>query len=147
MTINFDGSDIHGAHGQPVTGSFGSESQRRFYFGLHGQTEKRGGRSGRPISIEIWVFNNFGTYEAIRDYIEDNIMEKINSHGDLRIDGDPFDGYTFKDCTLDAFEMDTRTPLQDIAGTVDKDNGVNKWFAIGTLIFWQLNTGEGNGNP
>ena len=134
MSIKFDEVTIAGANGAPRIGSYQVQTMRRYYYGLIGQTEIRGGRGGRPIAIDMWIFNSFDNYQAVIDYIDTNIYYNIGARtGTLVLLGDTLNNYNFPECTLDSFEY-TITPFEDIAGTVDD----GKWFAGGTLTFWQL---------
>ena len=132
MTVRFRNATFAGTHGavQEVTPT--GYSQRRYHWGLRGETEKRGGRGSRVLRLEIWFHNNYASYAALQLFLRNVLHPEINQHGTLQITDDNI-GRTFSNCTLDSFEP-IGDPLPDVAGTVD---GVGKWFYRGFLIFWQ----------
>ena len=131
MAVKFDGLTFAGTHGTAMEGSWTSQSLRRYYFGLYGQTEKRGGRGARELTVDITLHDTYSDFAALHGFLKNKLNRKINKHGTLEVKDDNIQ-QTFKNVTFDRFDW-TQPPLADDAGTVD-----GGWWMSGVLRFTQL---------
>lgn len=141
MSIKFGGKTIKGTHGLAEKGSTQLLRLTADFWALHGRLEMIGGRTGRPITVEILIYAGYAKARTLEKDLR-IIESMIGHHGRLELtdDGETPDTYeTFNHCTFTQLErlslgnrVDTG-PVYDYAGTVD-----GGWCQLVKLHFEQL---------
>lgn len=131
MTVRFAAMNIPGTHGLVLQDSYESMTLRRFFFGQSGNTEKRGGRGGRKLSIRMVLHDNWSQHSDLEAFLV-KLNNLINVNGTLTVTGDT--GTSNEHCTLDSVEW-IGTPLPGPLHGSTTDEG---WWVEVMLHFWQL---------
>lgn len=132
MSIRFNGTELTGSHGNVVPEPPRGHVIRRKFWGLHGESETRGGRGGRNIVIPFWMHDGYDSREAAIAGLED-LDELVNTHGDLVVTGEDGAARTFPDCTFEGFTI-SEGPIPGLI-TADGDGG---YVTMGMLNFYQI---------
>jgi hypothetical protein len=113
--------------------------KRTTFFGVHGETEITGGRSGRAIHIPVLIqdASAFDTARKLADFIDYTVgTTALQKNGTLDFVS-ASDHSKFLNCTFDGVEFEPgHSVKQDIGGTAG-----GGWIAYCILHFYQLTDG------
>lgn len=113
--------------------------KRTTFFGVNGESEIIGGRSGRAIHIPVLIqdASAFDTARKLADFIDyDLATEALQLNGTLDFVSES-DHSKFLNCTFDGVEFEPgHSVKQDIGGTAG-----GGWIAYCLLHFYQLTDG------
>jgi len=132
--ITIDGFEFKGTHGAAVSAPPQLRVMRKAFSGVDGESEIKGGKTGREVSVDIVVHErlNASQMEAVLGVYEYQILGR---HGTLLVRADTGYDQAFANTTYMGFERDPETPapLYDYANTID-----GRWWIRGRLKFYQL---------
>lgn len=116
---------------------------RTTYWGLHGESEIRGGRSGRTIRLRTLlrsIDNPYQTYEDLAEVLY-QLERLVGEHGELTIlNLDNGLTRTFANTTFEGFVAGPEQsdgPLPDVAGALGGGwwiRGVATWHDLGPIV-------------
>ncbi|MES2793209.1 MAG: hypothetical protein V4719_26605 [Planctomycetota bacterium] len=109
MPLTFRGTPIPGLHGRPKFGPWGVQLTRTTYFGLEGESEIRGERTGRDIVMESVFYNSFVSGEQLENAIE-TLNKNVPTNGKIVQTGAI--NRTLQRCTFEGITM-KGSPLPD----------------------------------
>jgi hypothetical protein len=140
MTVKFNGIEIKGTHGLASEGPVELFARRTHFYGLQGMSEIIGGRGGRPLSVDIWMHDEYTNLSDLKTVLV-ALDKRIGEYGTLEIIDTPEtdDNTDYQQVTflgLERLPLGNRNdtgPLKDTAETVD-----GGWFQNGRLHFMQL---------
>lgn len=132
MPLSHNGSTIFGEVQAPVYAPPALQTKRVKYWGVVGESETRGQRGGRMISIRLLYHNQHSTVATIQAALK-ALNDRVGEFGDLVLTG--AGARTFRHCTFEGFQIEVGPLPGPVFGADPPDSG---WFAIGTLTFYQL---------
>lgn len=146
--ITFNGKQIKGTHDAVAYSSPELQVSRTYFWGLQGESEITGGKSGRNMTVYMWLHDKHSSRTAIEDRVKE-IMTWVGEHGVL-VETDARNSMTktYENVTFTGVEpitfpnRESVGPIKDYAGTVD-----GGWIQAVNLKFYQLITEPSTGTP
>ena len=114
MPLIHNGQLIRGKYSTPLIDRRELQVQRTKFFGVEGESEILGGRSGRVIEINHWFFGDYSSRKEIATALQ-RLDARTGNNGRLELTEMTL---LFYDCTFEGYEL-LYGPLQDIAQTLD----------------------------
>lgn len=144
MPIKFDNKRIPcgDLFESPRFSPVASIQRTQHFFGLDGEVEIGAGRTGRDISIRMWIHDPLAAALKQWQKLHSNLLEwenLVGSHGTLEVEIDDITADTAKYsfCTLRSVERNNDLgPIKDTTGMLSRD--VDVWWQEVTFTWRQL---------